>query len=440
VSITNPTLQHSFKLSFNMKINILLICFVFFLANHNLLSQVGIGTISPDSSAVLDLTSVEKGLLIPRLTTVQRDQILLPAKGLMIYNLITNEIQVNSGTPNLPAWNGSVGSPDTTIFSITSSGDISTFSTIDVPIPGMSLTPASGTYLVLFNAQYGLTASEPVNTTQGVADLQDIYNSLMALSVTNPTHDAVFGNGETLMPGVYSVAGAISTAGILTLDGGNDTNSIFVIRTGGAFAAGAATTIVLVNGARSENIFWVSEGALSIAANSIMKGSFIAHAGAVSAAAGTDLQGRLFSLAGAISFGPGTATIPVAPSFIDLGVLASFVMFTATGAVSNTEPSMITGDVGTNSGAISGFENLDGNVYGPGMAPNPTNNTLLSLSLFQNGILIPYSTRTSDINTSTLSLQAVSTVLGGQAIEAYWSVDTGGVVVGNRILSLIRID
>ena len=440
MSITNPTLHHSFKLSFNMKINILLICFVFFLANHNLLSQVGIGTISPDSSAVLDLTSVEKGLLIPRLTTVQRDQILLPAKGLMIYNLITNEIQVNSGTPNLPAWNGSVGSPDTTIFSITSSGDISTFSTIDVPIPGMSLTPASGTYLVLFNAQYGLTASEPVNTTQGVADLQDIYNSLMALSVTNPTHDAVFGNGETLMPGVYSVAGAISTAGILTLDGGNDTNSIFVIRTGGAFAAGAATTIVLVNGARSENIFWVSEGALSIAANSIMKGSFIAHAGAVSAAAGTDLQGRLFSLAGAISFGPGTATIPVAPSFIDLGVLASFVMFTATGAVSNTEPSMITGDVGTNSGAISGFENLDGNVYGPGMAPNPTNNTLLSLSLFQNGILIPYSTRTSDINTSTLSLQAVSTVLGGQAIEAYWSVDTGGVVVGNRILSLIRID
>src|SRR5687767_9558143 len=423
-----------------MKINSLLVGFVFFLANHNLLSQVGIGTISPDSSAVLDLTSVEKGLLIPRLTTVQRDQILLPAKGLMIYNLITNEIQVNSGTPNLPAWNGSVGSPDTTIFSITSSGDISTFSTIDVPIPGMSLTPASGTYLVLFNAQYGLTASEPVNTTQGVADLQDIYNSLMALSVTNPTHDAVFGNGETLMPGVYSVAGAISTAGILTLDGGNDTNSIFVIRTGGAFAAGAATTIVLVNGARSENIFWVSEGALSIAANSIMKGSFIAHAGAVSAAAGTDLQGRLFSLAGAISFGPGTATIPVAPSFIDLGVLASFVMFTATGAVSNTEPSMITGDVGTNSGAISGFENLDGNVYGPGMAPNPTNNTLLSLSLFQNGILIPYSTRTSDINTSTLSLQAVSTVLGGQAIEAYWSVDTGGVVVGNRILSLIRID
>ena len=423
-----------------MKIIILITSFVTFLTIQNLWSQVGIGTITPDSSSILDLTSFEKGVLIPRLTTLQRDQIHLPAKGLMIFNLITNEIQVNSGTAELPVWNGSVGSPDTTIFSITSSGDISTTSTINVPIPGMSLTPPSGTYLVLFNGQYGLTASEPVSTAQGVEDLQEIYNTLVALPVTNSTHDAVFGNGETLMPGVYLVPGAISTAGILTLDGGNDTNSIFVIRTGGAFAGGASTNIVLTNGARSENIFWVSEGALSIAANSIMKGTFIAHAGAVAAAAGIDLEGRLFSLSGAISFGPGTAIIPDAISFIELGVLESFVMFTSTGAVSNTEPSMITGDVGTNSGAITGFENLNGNVYGPGMAPNPVNNTLLSISLFQNGILIPYSTRTSDINTSTLSLQAIGTVSGEQAIEVYWSVDTGGVVMGNRILTLLRIN
>jgi len=48
------------------------------------LSQVGIGTTSPDSSAILDLVSTERGLLIPRMSIGQRDLISNPAAGLMI--------------------------------------------------------------------------------------------------------------------------------------------------------------------------------------------------------------------------------------------------------------------------------------------------------------------------------------------------------------------
>jgi|GEM_PF-2204766 len=48
-------------------------------------SQVGIGTLSPDSSAVLDLQASDKGLLIPRLTQTQRNAISTPVEGLMIY-------------------------------------------------------------------------------------------------------------------------------------------------------------------------------------------------------------------------------------------------------------------------------------------------------------------------------------------------------------------
>lgn len=48
-------------------------------------SNVGIGTTQPDASAVLDIQSQSKGLLIPRMTLQQRGTIQNPATGLMIY-------------------------------------------------------------------------------------------------------------------------------------------------------------------------------------------------------------------------------------------------------------------------------------------------------------------------------------------------------------------
>ena len=402
-------------------------------------AQVGIGVLIPDSSAVLDLYSTERGFLLPRLTNKQRDSISNPATGLMIYNLMTSDVQLNTGTPALPVWTGMQHKADSTVTSVTATGDISTSSKTSELIPGMTLSPPAGTYLVLFNGQYGLTASEPVSTVQAVIDLQAAYNELMAIPATNITHAAVFGNGETLVPGVYVVAGATSMAGILTLDGGGDTNSVFIVRTSGALSSGAETTVVLTNGARSNNIFWISEGALSLGANTIMKGTLIANNAAVSAAAGSNLEGRMFSTTGAIAFGPGTAYIPPGDSYIDLGVLSTFVFFTSSGAVANTEPSTITGDVGSNVGAITGFEMLNGNVYSPGAAPPPTNNTLITFSIYQNDVLVAHSSRTSDVNTSVMTLQALATVTAGQSIDIRWSVDDGQVMLGNRVLTLVNV-
>ncbi len=70
--------------------------------------NVGIGTANPDSSAVLDI-SIEaltkpRGVLFPRMTQTQRDAILLPAKGLQIFNTTVSRIEMNSGTPTSPVW------------------------------------------------------------------------------------------------------------------------------------------------------------------------------------------------------------------------------------------------------------------------------------------------------------------------------------------------
>jgi hypothetical protein len=407
------------------------------LISTNLIAQVGIGTTNPDSSAVLELNSTDRGFLLPRLSTVQRGEISNPAHALLIYNTTSSEIQINNGSPTSPNWANVNGTSSTTIHSITNAGDLSTIATSFEMIPGMTLSPPAGTYMVLFNGQFGLLASVPVNTEQGVMALNAAYNELIAIPITDNTHAAVFGD-ETLTPGVYSVAGAVSLAGTITLNGGGDPNALFIIRSGGALNSGAGTIVVLEDSARAENIYWIAEGALGLAASTIIQGTLIANNAAISAAAGSMIEGRMFSTTGAVTFGPGTIIIPSGESYIDLGVLSTFVMFTNSGAVGNTGASTIVGDIGTNLGAITGFEEgHDGNVYGPGAAPNPTNNTLVTFSIYSNGVLLENSSRTTDINTSVISLQGLVTTTG-EPIDIRWHVDTGGVVIGNRILSLIK--
>ncbi len=72
-------------------------------------AQVGIGTTSPDASSILDVSSSNKGLLLPRMSTAQRDAIATPSEGLMIYNTNTNCLEINSGTSGVPNWNCIVG-------------------------------------------------------------------------------------------------------------------------------------------------------------------------------------------------------------------------------------------------------------------------------------------------------------------------------------------
>jgi hypothetical protein len=63
--------------------------------------QIGIGTTSPASTAILDIVSNPSnpmGILIPRLTTVQRNAIVSPATGLLIYNTSSNTFDYYNGS------------------------------------------------------------------------------------------------------------------------------------------------------------------------------------------------------------------------------------------------------------------------------------------------------------------------------------------------------
>jgi len=61
-------------------------------------SNLGIGTTTPNASAITEMNSTTQGFLPPRMTTLQRDAILEPAAGLTIYNTTVNCLQWWNGT------------------------------------------------------------------------------------------------------------------------------------------------------------------------------------------------------------------------------------------------------------------------------------------------------------------------------------------------------
>jgi len=121
--------------------------------------NVGIGTTTPNSSALLEMLSTSKGILIPRMTSVQKLAITTPATGLLIY-------QTDSVSPTQPStfyyYNGTIWLPF-----------LSTFS-------GWLLN--------------GNTGTTPTNNYLGTSDLQDMVIK------TNATERLRFySNGNVLL-------------------------------------------------------------------------------------------------------------------------------------------------------------------------------------------------------------------------------------------------
>jgi hypothetical protein len=83
----------------------LLVCFfgLFGLKAQNI--SINNNGAKPDSSAMLDISSTDKGLLIPRMTMADRIAILGPATGLIVYQTDTEEgLYINLGVPASPKW------------------------------------------------------------------------------------------------------------------------------------------------------------------------------------------------------------------------------------------------------------------------------------------------------------------------------------------------
>ena len=202
-------------------------------------------------------------------------------------------------------------------------------------------------------------------SAQCAADLLIAYNQLNS---TNPTFfpSPLLGNGATLIAGVYSIASTATLNLDLTLDAKGDANAVFIFQIHGAFSTNASSKIKLVNGAMACNVFWMIEGQVEMASGTTMRGTIIANNAAIIMKTGTTLEGRALSTSGAVSVDGVLAYTPVGcgspyltgPAAPELASTKCYVLFSSNGQVTNTGITTATGDVGTNSGLTTGFDQL----------------------------------------------------------------------------------
>jgi hypothetical protein len=152
----------------------LLLCAALIAASFTSSAQVGIGTVTPDNSAVLDLESTTKGFLLPRMTLVQINAIATPAEGLMVYCLdcSTKGLFINNGSEFINTVNGESVKADAIATLVAAASN---------PAAGDTPSIANLTEVGIINLTSGQTAYEeaiavadPVPTT--LAALQTIID------------------------------------------------------------------------------------------------------------------------------------------------------------------------------------------------------------------------------------------------------------------------
>ena len=178
-------------------------------------AQTVIGGEVPDGSAILDIQSTSKGLLLPRLTTDQRNAIDNPQTGLLIYNTSLNCLEINVGTTLAPSWN----CMDTYV-----PGSISTLTCSSAVVSGnlTSDQPASGVSAsVPYTGGNGGTHSGQTVTSTGVE----------GLTATLASGNFASGAGNL----VYAITGTPSAYGpaVFALNiGGQNCNLVLTVQAG----------------------------------------------------------------------------------------------------------------------------------------------------------------------------------------------------------------
>lgn len=217
---------------------------------------------------------------------------------------------------------------------------------------------------------------------QCAADVLAAYNFLAdaipEITIGNP----VLGSGATYNAGTYFLPGTTSLDGSIILDGQGNANAVFIFKMPAgppnyALSTSVNAQVELINGAQASNVFWFVTGAVSMGAETSMKGTIIAG-GAITMSAGSTLEGRALTINGSVTVDNGAIglsaylpvdiaaslpTGPAAPVFVES---KPYAVFSTIGDVSDDGTSHVAGSVGSNTALPTGFNPLfvSGNIEG----------------------------------------------------------------------------
>ena len=207
--------------------------------------DVIIGGVAPDSSAILELRSTTKGLLLPRMTTAQMNAIDGPANGLCIFNTDDSTLRYNFGDWQYPEWytlvatdtSGNIlanllpghiwyGDSDSTAVSL-APGILGQVLTIDTtggfarPIWSSSLGPLTSLYVDSLTVGEHADIQGPIENTTGQLVFDDSANFTGSVDIDeNLNVDRVSSLNDTVnINGPLNVTDSAYFAGNVQIDG-----------------------------------------------------------------------------------------------------------------------------------------------------------------------------------------------------------------------------
>ncbi len=203
-------------------------------------NSLGVGTASaPDSSAALEIRSTTKGLLLPRMTTAQRNSVGAPVEGLLIYNTDTDRIEIYTNTSFAST---TTGISDPTV----STGDL-----LYRASSGAIVRLAIGSASQVLTVSGGIPQWVNASASSGLTDPMSTAGDIIIRNALNAT--ARLGIGAASQ--VLTVSGGIPQWVSLPADVGFadplTTNGDLIARIGGAtvrLPIGTASQVLTVSG------------------------------------------------------------------------------------------------------------------------------------------------------------------------------------------------
>lgn len=169
--------------------------------------------------------------------------------------------------------------------------------------PTASITIADGASFVLNGTNHGDNAI----TAAAKGDLVTAFEN--AAGQGPGTTRSGLGN-ETLAPGIFTSASTFSITGTLTLDGGGDSNSVWLFQAGSSLTTDPNSQVLLINGAQSGNVYWQLGESATLGDSSSFVGNILALT-SISLDPNAAVLGRLLARNGAVTLaGNNTVAIP----------------------------------------------------------------------------------------------------------------------------------
>jgi hypothetical protein len=153
------------------------------------------------------------------------------------------------------------------------------------------------------------------STAVCAADLNNVYNYLNTLPYDiELKYPAQFGNNLVLTPHTYLLNAATVFTDSLYLNAEGNANAVFVIKINGALSTSTYSKVKLINGAQSQNVYWLVEGAVGLNDYSVFRGTLVCHNGALGALnTGVVIDGRVLTTSGALTTTAVTAVATLIP-------------------------------------------------------------------------------------------------------------------------------